>query len=65
MEVSPAEAGQNNVFGTKTLLTSAAAHGVERFVQLSTDKAVNPHPVLGCTTRITETRTPQLRPTTP
>ena len=54
MERSPAEAIKNNVFGTQNLLESASAHGVERLVQLSTDKAVNPTNVMGCSKRICE-----------
>ena len=42
MEDSPNEAIKNNVFGTYNMAQSAAAHGVKRFVLISTDKAVNP-----------------------
>ena len=54
MEDSPAEAIKNNVFGTLNVLRAADAANVERFVLLSTDKAVNPTNVMGASKRITE-----------
>lgn len=54
LERHPAEAVQTNVLGTLNVLSAAAAVGVERFVNISTDKAANPVSVLGWSKRITE-----------
>lgn len=54
LEMHPAEALKTNVWGTAALLDAAAAVGVERFVNVSTDKAANPTSVLGYTKRIAE-----------
>ena len=54
MERDPAEAVVNNVAGSINLIKAAEAHGVSRFVFISTDKAADPHGVMGATKRLIE-----------
>jgi FlaA1/EpsC-like NDP-sugar epimerase len=54
MELEPDEAVKTNVLGTRTVIAACEAHGVERFVLISTDKAVHPQSVMGITKAIAE-----------
>ena len=54
MEDNPFEAIKNNVLGTRNVMQCASNNNVKRFVQISTDKAVNPPNIMGATKRVTE-----------
>jgi FlaA1/EpsC-like NDP-sugar epimerase len=63
MEENPSEAIRNNVYGTRVMAQLADYYGVERMVQISTDKAINPTSVMGASKRLAELAIQGMQPT--
>lgn len=60
MEINPCEAIKNNILGSKNVADASCEYDVQEFVTISTDKAVNPSSVMGCSKRIAEIYTQAL-----
>ena len=61
MEHNPEEAVKNNVFGTHNMIVASDKYGIKKFIQISTDKAVNPTNVMGATKRFCEMMVQSMR----